>query len=565
MTGADSPGPLMLVVEDDSEARARIRQELSGRYGRDYRVTCEASPLSALAKLEAARDAGEQVALVFADQWLPDLTGREFLVRAKQLHPHAKRALLVDWGSWGDRPTAEAMLGAMARGEIDYYVLKPWRSRDEFFHRTVTEFLHEWDRASSSAPQELAVVGDRWSPRAHELRSLLARNGVPHAFHERDSEQGQQLLRHYGHEESPGPVVILVDGRALVNPSNTELASGYGVATELGEQDEFDLIVVGAGPAGLAAAVYASSEGLRTLVIERESIGGQAGASSLIRNYLGFARGVSGAELAQRAYQQAWVFGTSFLLMRRAVALRPDGDGHVVEISDGGEARARAVILACGIGYRKLDVPALQPFEGTSVFYGASVSEAKAMAGRRVCVVGGGNSAGQAAMHLSRFASQVTLLVRGPTLSESMSRYLCREIEAAENVEVRHEVEVHDAAGDERLERITLRDTRSGKHPVLDAEGLFVLIGAKPHSDWLPEKIERDEYGYVLTGPALDPPGHMLETSLSGVFAVGDVRDGPTKRVAAAVGEGSVVIQQVHQFFEEEGLRPAPAGGQNAS
>jgi thioredoxin reductase (NADPH) len=565
MSGADSTGPVMLVVENDSEARARIREELGRRYGADYSVTCQASPLAAIARLEAAREAGQQVALLLADQWLPEMTGREFLVRAKRLHPQAKRALLVDWGSWGDRPTADAMLGAMARGEIDYYVLKPWRRRDEFFHRTVTEFLNEWERAASTAPQEIALVGDSRSPRSHELRSLLARNGVPHAFHPRDSEHGRELLSRYGQEETDKPVIVLLDGQLLVDPSNSELASAYGVTTELGEQDEFDLIVVGAGPAGLAAAVYASSEGLRTLVIEGESIGGQAGASSLIRNYLGFARGVSGAELAQRAYQQAWIFGTSFLLMREATSLRPDGARHVVTISDGSEASARVVILACGIGYRRLDIPGLEEFEGTSVFYGASVSEAKAMVGRRVCVVGGGNSAGQAAMHLSRFATQVTLLVRGPALGESMSSYLCREIDAAENVDVRHNVEVQDAEGDERLARITLRDNLSGERTVCPAEALFVLIGAEPHTAWLPEQVERDPYGYVRTGPALDPPGRMLETSLTGVFAVGDVRDGPSKRVAAAVGEGSVVIQQVHQFLEEEGLRPAPAGGQNAA
>jgi thioredoxin reductase (NADPH) len=444
-------------------------------------------------------------------------------------------------------------------------VLKPWRRRDEYFHRTVTEFLSEWERAATSASQVIALVGEARAPRSHQLRSLLARNGVPHAFHSRDSEQGRELLSRYGLEDSTKPVVVLLDGRLLVDPSNTELASAYGVTTELGDDNEFDLIVVGAGPAGLAAAVYAESEGLATLVIERESIGGQAGASSLIRNYLGFARGVSGAELAQRAYQQAWVFGTSFLLMREAVSLRRDGDRHVVTISDGTEASARAVILACGIGYRRLDIPALERFEGTSVFYGASVSEAKAMVGRRACVVGGGNSAGQAAMHLSRFASEVTLLVRGPTLAESMSSYLCREIDVAGNVGVRHNVEVVDAGGDERLERVTLRDTQSGEREELPAEALFVLIGAKPHTDWLPEEVERDRYGYVLTGPQLEPPGRMLETGLPGVFAAGDMRAGPSKRVAAAVGEGSLVIQQVHQFLEEEGLRPAPAGGQNGS
>jgi thioredoxin reductase (NADPH) len=555
----------MLVVDDEAGPRKLIRAELQRRYGRDYRVTCEESPLEAISKLEAMREAGDQVALVLADQWVPEMTGRELLATAKRLHPHAKRALLVDWGAWGDRATADAMLRAMAIGEIDYYVLKPWRPRDEFFHRTVTEFLHEWERATSSAPQEIAVVGETWSRRCHELRSLLLRNGVPHVFYPRDSEAGRALLDRLGVEEASGPVVTLLDGEVLVDPSNSELAAAYGVTTELGEQDEFDVIVVGAGPAGLAAAVYASSEGLRTLVIERESIGGQAGASSLIRNYLGFARGISGAELAQRAYQQAWIFGTSFLLMREAAALRSEGDRHVVTISDGSEATAPAVILACGIGYRLLEIPSLEPFTGTSVFYGASLAEAQAMAGRQVFVVGGGNSAGQAAMHLSRFAAGVTLLVRGPTLAESMSSYLRDQIAAADNVWVRHNVEVADGNGEEQLEQLTLRDTHSGESSVVSAAALFILIGAEPHTAWLPEEIERDRYGYVLTGPDLDPPGGMLETSLRGVFAVGDVREGPTKRVASAVGEGSVVIQHVHHFLEEGGLRPAGAGGQNAA
>jgi thioredoxin reductase (NADPH) len=565
MTPADSPAPVVLVVEYDADARTRIREELQRRYGRDYRVTCEGSPRAALAKLEAMREAGDPVAIVLADPWGPELTGRELLTRAKRLHPHAKRALLVDWRAWADRPTAQEMLGAMARGEIDYYVLKPWRSRDEFFHRTITEFLHEWERATASAPQEITLVGDRWSPRSHELRSLLVRNGVPHVFHPRDSEAGRELLREHRLEDGTAPVAFLLDGQVLVDPTNAELAAAYGVTTELGEEDDFDLVVVGAGPAGLASAVYASSEGLRTLVIERESIGGQAGASSLIRNYLGFPRGVSGADLAQRAYQQAWVFGTSFLLMCAAVALRPGGDRHVVVTSNGGEVRARAVILACGIGYRRLRIASLEPFLGTSVFYGASVSEAQAMAGREVFVVGGGNSAGQAAMHLSRFAANVTLLVRGPTLGESTSSYLCDEIDAADNVAVRHRVEVVAAEGDEQLERLTLRDTDSGERSVVPAGGLFILIGAQPHTSWLPEEIERDRYGYVLTGPDLDPPRGMLETSLRGVFAVGDVREGPAKRVASAAGEGSVVIQQVHQFLEAGGLRPAGAPGQNAA
>jgi thioredoxin reductase (NADPH) len=557
MADAKASKPVMLVVEDEGEARARIRGELQRRYGSDYRVTCEGSALAALEKLERWRSAGEPVALVLSDQWMPDLTGEEFLARAKSLFPEAKRALLVNFGAWGDRQTADAMLRAMARGRMDYYVLKPWRRADEFFHRTITEFLHEWERATSASPQELALICERRSPRSHELRDLLARNGIPHVIHETDSAQGRRMLAEAGKEGVRDPVVVLLGGGVLVDPSNAELADAYGVSTTLEGRSDFDVAVVGAGPAGLAAAVYASSEGLATLVVERESIGGQAGSSSLIRNYLGFARGVSGSELAQRAYQQAWIFGARFLHTRGVRGLRPDGGRHVLTMSDGSEAGAAAVVLATGISYRRLGVPALEGLVGTGVFYGASVSEARAYAGQAVYVVGGGNSAGQAAVHLSRFAGRVTLLVRRGSLVETMSRYLIDEIEAADNVEVRHHAEVAGCSGDGALEAITLRDSGSGRTETVPAAALFVLIGAEPHTSWLPAAIHRNEWGYLPTGADLPDgswplkrPPLTFETSLPGVFAVGDVRDGSTKRVASAVGEGSVVIEQVHQLLD---------------
>jgi thioredoxin reductase (NADPH) len=553
---ADGKKAALLVVEDESAPRALIRGELQRRYGGDYVVSCEGSALAALAKLERWRAAGEPVALVLSDQWMPDLTGEEFLARVKALFPDAKRALLVDFGAWGDRKTADAMLRAMARGRMDYYVLKPWRRADEFFHRTVTEFLHEWERASAASPQEVALIGERRSTRSHELRDLLSRNGVPHVFHETDSAEGRRLLAEAGIERTGDSVVIPVAGPVLVNPSNAELAGSYGVSTSLEGRSDFDVAVVGAGPAGLAAAVYGSSEGLETLVVERESIGGQAGSSSRIRNYLGFARGVSGSELAQRAYQQAWIFGTRFLHARAVTNLRSDDARHVLTLDDGSEATAGAVVLATGITYRRLDVPCMDELVGTGVFYGASVSEARAYSGQEVYVVGGGNSAGQAAMHLGRWADRVTLLVRRASLTETMSRYLIDEIDAADNVDVRPQTEVVECSGGDQLETITVRDCGSGRSETLPAAALFVLIGAQPHTSWLPAAIRRDEWGYLLTGgdvPAtgwpLARPPLMLETSLPGVFAVGDVRRGSTKRVASAVGEGSVVIEQVHQLL----------------
>jgi thioredoxin reductase (NADPH) len=552
--------PVLLAVDDDPGALDRIAAELRRRYGSDYRVLCERSAAEALGRLEAMRAEGEAVALVLADQWMPDLTGEELLARARDLYPDAKRGLLVDWGAWGDRPTADAMLRAMALGHIDYYVLKPWQSPDEYFHRTVTEFLQEWSRTTASVPQEIAVVGRRWSTRCHELRSLLARNGVPHVFHANDSSEGRRLLSDVGQEDAQVPVVRLLDGRVLVDPSNAELASAYGANTHL-ERSDFDVVVVGAGPAGLAAAMYASSEGLATLAVERESIGGQAGWSSRIRNYLGFSRGVSGAELAQRAYQQAWVFGTTFLLMRKVVALRSEGERHVVSMSDGTQATARAVILATGVTYRRLTIPALEPLSGAGVFHGASVSEAQALSGEHVYIVGGGNSAGQAAMHLARYASQVSMLVRGSSLADSMSRYLRDEIAASGNIDVRLNTEVCDGGGEGRLEYLTLRQTISRERETVPAPALFIHIGARPHTQWLPDAIQRDRWGYVITGPdlvrddpeeecwALERPPLMLETSVPGVFAVGDVRERSVKRVASAVGEGSIVIQQVYEYL----------------
>ena len=557
---------MLLAVDDDRAALDRIEQELCRRYAQDYRVDCRRSGKEALRELEALREAGRQVAVVLASWWIPDLKGADLLARVRDLHPHAKRALLVEWGAWADRETAQTILRSMALGHIDYYVLKPSSTPDEYFHRTITEFLHEWTRAVPSDLQEIRVVGEAWSRRTHNVTSLLTRNGIPHAFLAPDSEAGRDLLEETGHDPGDGPLVVMKGGPMLFDPEPIEVAEAYGAATTLGKRRDFDVIVAGAGPAGLASAVYAASEGLRTLVVEPEAIGGQAGSSSLIRNYLGFARGVSGAELAQRAYQQAWVFGTQFLLMCRVAALRLGDRRHVVVLGDGTEAEASAVVLATGVSYRSLGIPSLEELKGTGVFYGASVSEAQALAGQDACVVGGGNSAGQAAMHLARYARRVTLVVRGTSLAASMSQYLRDEIDAAANIDVRLTTEVVDVTGEGRLERVTLRDTATGDIEEMEAAGLFLLIGARPHTDWLPETIERDQWGFVLTDRdasgvhwTLDRRPYPYETCIPGIFAVGDVRSRSVKRVASAVGEGSVVIQHVHAYLS--GLRePAPAG-----
>jgi thioredoxin reductase (NADPH) len=556
--------PVLLAVDGDPDALARTEIELSRRYGQDYTVLTESTAAAGLAALERLREEGEPVALVLADQMLGDTPGADLLTHARELHPAVKRGLMIGWGDWANAETSEAISTAMTLGKMDYYVLKPQRCPDELFHRTVAEFLFEWARHESPLQGEIEIVAELGSPRAAELRDLLSRNGIPYACHPPESAEGQALLSDSGHDDLTVPIAKVGGGKFIVDPTNVELADAFGVSTHLGERHEFDVVVIGAGPAGLAAAVYASSEGMRALVVEREAIGGQAGSSSLIRNYLGFSRGVSGSDLAQRAYQQAWVFGTKFLLMREVVELRPGERRHVLRTSDGAEIETTAVLLASGVSYRRLETPSLSCLEGEGVFYGASAADAKGLPGKRVFVVGGGNSAGQAAMHLSRYAAKVTMLVRRANLAETMSDYLCRAIEAADNIEVMYETEAVGGSGEHRLETLTLLDRPSGQKSTVDADALFVMIGAQPLTEWLPPEVERDEWGYILTGPDLDSEEgsspRVGETSLQRVFAIGDVRHGSVKRVASAVGEGSIVIQQVYPYLEAEAEASDAAG-----
>jgi thioredoxin reductase (NADPH) len=549
--------PVVMAVDDDPVALGVLRQELDKRYGADYRLLCDGDTEAGLRALERLQADGGQVALVLADQWMPTMTGVQFLTRAHRLHPTAKRGLLIDWG---DSTTAEPILQAATFDQVDYWINKPTQPGDELFHQAVSGFLYEWARLHRPQFQAVRVVGDQWSARSHQLRDLLSRNGIPFGFYPVDGEEGRRLLASVGATDERLPVVVLFDGRVMADPSNAELAEALAVRTHP-EPVTYDLAVVGAGPAGLAAAVSGASEGLRTTVLEPEAIGGQAGSSSMIRNYLGFPRGVSGAELAQRAYEQAWIFRADFVYGQRAVGLRAAGPERVVGLSDGDQVASRAVVLATGVSYRRLGVPSLEALTGAGVFYGAAASEAPAMRGQQVYVVGGANSAGQAAVHLARYAERVTMLVRGSSLAATMSDYLVQEIHAALNITVRLGVEVVDGHGDGRLASLTLRDRQSGATETVPAAALFVLIGAKPHTGWLPQAIRRDRWGFVVTGADLlqdgtPPPGWPLdrppmpfESSMPGVFAVGDVRHGSVKRVASAVGEGSVAIQLVHQYL----------------
>jgi thioredoxin reductase (NADPH) len=543
--------PVLVVVDDEDTSLQALAGELESRYGAHYEVVSGSSAEVALARLAELKAAGADVPLVLADQHMPGMSGTQLLARVRQFFPTARRGLLI---SWSDRSASAPFLEAAALGWLEFYLPKPTWSPDEQFHRVITGSLEEWWREQGRRGEIVTVIGDDPSARSHEIRDLLARNSVPFGFYPTDSPEGQAALRRLDVSEPAGPVLSLYTGAVLVDPANAEVAEALGLVVRPAGQ-VYDVVIVGAGPAGLAAAVYAASEGLRTALLEREAFGGQAGTSSRIRNYLGFPDGVSGGELAQRAYQQAWVFGTHLVYGNPATSLAENGDLLVLGLEDGSEVRARAVVIATGVSYRRLGVSQLEALVGAGVFYGAGTIEAQAVAGKSAFVVGGGNSAGQAALHLSKYAQQVTLLVRSQSLAASMSDYLIRQIEAAPNVEVRCRCEVAGGGGSGRLEQLLLRNSDSGETELVPAAGLFVLIGAQPFTGWLPEAIRRDPWGFILTGPdtgqdwPLQRAPFLLETTIPGVFAVGDVRHGSMKRVASAVGDGSTAIRLIHDYL----------------
>jgi thioredoxin reductase (NADPH) len=546
--------PVILAVDADPAGLAGIERELLDRYSRHYDVVCTASAAEARDRLTQFRENGNDVAVVLAGKEVDDPSCSELLAEVRRLHPHAKRALLVGWGEWGFRETGDAILEAIEHGKIDHYVVRPVAPPDELFHHSISTFLLEWAEERRTAPYAIQVVGDSWSGRAAALRDVLERCAFPHAFCLADSDEGRRLLE----GSSRGtelPVVILPDGTTLTNPSDVELTRATGSSVEPGE-GEVDLLIVGAGPAGLSAGVYGASEGLRTLIVDTHGIGGQARSSSLIRNYLGFPRGVSGGVLARQAYEQAWVFGARFAFMQHVTGLRADADRLVATLSEGATVSARAVVLATGVAYRRLGIPALEALAGAGVFYGGSGSDVHRMSGQDVYVLGGANSAGQEALHLARYARRVTLVVRG---TPGMSHYLVRQLAATPNVEIRLGTEIVGGGGDGWLTHLVLRDRASGAETPVAADGLYLSIGARPHTEWLPAEIARDDRGFVLTGAdvprdtwPLERDPLPLETSMPRVLAVGDARHGSVKRVASAVGAGSIAIQVVHRLLEAD-------------
>ena len=555
----------IVVVCEEPGAREMLRLELFRRYSADYQIeVCYRS--ADLAPL--IRDllvAGLPVALVIGEVSAQDPDAIEALAAVRSVDPTALRVASVRWGDW---ESVRSIFEAITLGKLDHWVTEPVQSPAEEFHRSITEFLREWSSGRDGGFEAVQVIGERWSARSQELRDILSRHRVPTGFYDAACERAEQILRDLGLESPHLPVVVLQfrpERSVLVNPSNREIADAFGIMTPVSPEDVFDVAVVGAGPAGLAAAVYASSEGLRTVVIEHEAVGGQAGTSSMIRNYPGFAQGVSGSRLAQETWQQAWTFGTTFLFMRRAEGLASEDGRYRLHLSDGSVLTSRTVVIATGAAYRRLGIPSLEALQGRGVFYGAAASEAPAMRGRDVFVVGGGNSAGQTALHMAKEANRVSVLVRGQSLADSMSDYLIREIDATPNVHVTYGVRVAAGRGDGRLQSLVLEDVASGERHSRSADALFVLIGSQPRTGWLGESIARDQWGFILTGPdlqedagarwPLDGPPLPLETSLPGVFAAGDVRRGSVKRVASAVGDGAVTIPLVHRRLETGGLR----------
>ncbi|MFN8185623.1 MAG: FAD-dependent oxidoreductase [Gaiellales bacterium] len=555
--------PVMLAVDDDPEALAAVERQLIERYGGHYRVEAVRDPAEAQRVLERLGAEGADVALVLAGQSATDDDGA-LLDRARRLHPQAKRAALVSPAAWADPATAATLRDELALGRVDHFVLVPGTAPDEVFHEAISTFLLEWARERRLVPQTVQVVGEEWSGRAYELRAIFETCSVPHSFYLADSDKGRELIAQAG-PEARLPLMVLPGGHTLSDPSNAEIAAVAGAPSGL-EKQKFDVIVVGAGPAGLSAAVYGASEGLRVLVIDAGGIGGQARSSPLIRNYLGFPRGISGSRLAEQAYEQAFVFGASFFFLHRATALeRSDDQWLTLTLDDDRRVDARAVILATGASYRRLGIPELEQLSGAGVFYGGPAAEAPALEGKEAFVVGGGNSAGQAALHLARYARRVTLLVRASSLEAGMSHYLVRAVEASPKIVVRTGTTVAGGGGDGRLQQLVLRDGPTGGDETVPADALFVLIGARPQTEWLPVELAREPHGFLLTGDEI--PAHLwplsrrpfsLEASMPGVLAAGDVRNGSVMRVASAVGEGAIAVRLVHRLLAEGDL-PAPA------
>jgi thioredoxin reductase (NADPH) len=544
--------PVILAVDDDVSVLEVVVQDLRRQYGANYRIQRAASGQAALDTCDQLKKRGDVVALFVSDQRMPGMSGVEFLGKAMEIYPDAKRALLTAYAD------TEAAIQAINTAKINYYLTKPWDPPEERLYPVLNDLLETWKEGYRPPFEGLRVLGPRYTLRDHQVRDFLSRNRVPYVWLDPEQNaEGVDLLTRFKLDDHKLPVVLFGDGSYLVQPGQMELANKIGLRTQA-EKDFYDLAIIGAGPAGLAAAVYGASEGLRTLVIDNGTPGGQAGSSSRIENYLGFPEGISGQLLAERALIQATRLGAE-LMTNKSTGIRTDNNYNIVQLEDGREVSCHACLIATGVYYRYLTTPGVERLTGAGVYYGATMTEAKSCVNENVFIVGGANSAGQAAMYFSKYAKKVTMLVRGESLKSSMSKYLIDQIEATSNIEVRVCCQVVEALGETHLE--CLRLCGPGGEETVPASGLYIFIGAAPNTDWLPDTIMRDANGFLLSGRDLKVDGKMakgwnqdrepylLETSVPGIFVAGDVRHGSIKRVASAVGEGSISVQFIHQYL----------------
>jgi thioredoxin reductase (NADPH) len=552
--------PILLSVDDDADVLRSIERDLRSQYGGEYRVMGSDSPEGALDLLKQLKVRNDAVALLLADQRMPKMDGVGFLQEATRIFPDAKRALLTAYAD------TSAAISAINEANINYFFLKPWDPPTEHLYPQLDDLLDDWRASYHPAYEGIRVLGTRWSPRSYELRDFMARNHVPYQWIDvelsANDPETKRLLEALGDEVANLPVVLFPDGTKLLDSVPAQVAQKVGLRTRA-QTDFYDLAIVGGGPAGLAAAVYGASEGLHTVMIEREAPGGQAGMSSKIENYLGFPNGLSGNDLARRAVVQAQRFNVEILSPQEAVGLRVEGPYRIVQLADGTEISCHALMIAAGLQWRRLEAPGIDRLQGAGVYYGGGASEALSCKGEIVYVVGGANSAGQAAMNFSKYAERVAILVRGTSLSSTMSQYLIDQIKATPNIQLWSHASVAEVHGDTHLEEISVLCSDTGKTERVPASSVFIFIGALPRTDWLANVVERDERGFILTGPDLIRDGarpkgwtlerdpFLLETNVPGLFAVGDVRHGSVKRVASGVGEGSVAVQFIHQYLSK--------------
>jgi thioredoxin reductase (NADPH) len=552
--------PILLTVDDDPDVLRAIERDLRSQYGAEYRVVSSDSPEGALGLLKALKLRNDGVALFLVDQRMPHMDGVTFLQEARQIFPDAKRTLLTAYAD------TNAAISAINQASLDYFFMKPWDPPSEHLYPQLDDLLDDWQASYRPAFQGIRVLGTRWSPKCYELRDFLARSHVPYQWIDVEGSandpETKRLCEALGPDAAELPVVLFTDGTKLLKGAPAEVAQKVGFRTHA-ETSFYDLAIVGGGPAGLAAAVYGASEGLHTVIVEREAPGGQAGMSSRIENYLGFPSGLSGGDLARRAVVQAKRFGVEILAPQEAVGVRTEGPYRIIKLADGNEISCHALMIASGVQWRRLEAPGIDQFQGAGVYYGGGATEALSCKGEIVYVVGGANSAGQAAMNFAKYADRVVMLVRGDSLASTMSQYLIDQIKETPNIQLWTHASVAEVHGDTHLEEVSVLCTDTNKVERVPANAMFIFIGALPQTDWLAGTVERDERGFLLTGPdameggqhpkgwAIERDPFLLETSVPGIFAVGDVRHGSVKRVASGVGEGSVAVQFIHQYLSK--------------